>query len=69
MINEIRGGKKYRDASRQVQAIRIDLITMSVILASYFVFHCVNYSLYFPEVDAAIPADLFHASIFAIHLP
>ena len=69
MINEISGGKKYRDASRQRQAIRIDLMIMSVILSSDFVFHCVDYSLDLPEVDAAIPADLFHAAVLAVHLP
>ena len=69
MIKEISGGKKYRDASMQAQAIRIDLRIMSVILSANFVFHCVDYSLNLPEVDAAISADLFHASIFAVHLP
>ena len=69
MINEIRGGKKYRDASRQVQAIRIDLMIMSVILSSDFVFHCVDYCLDLPEVDAAVSADLFHASVLAVHFP
>ena len=69
MINEIRGGKKYRDASRQVQAIRIDLSIMSVILSANFVFHCVDYRLDFPEIDAAISADLFHASVLAVHFP
>lgn len=69
VINEIMGGKKYRDASRQRQAIRIDLISISVILSSYFVFHCVDYGLYLTEIYTAVSADLFHASVFAVHLP